>query len=206
MEYKTIAGRAEARFVEKKSEFIGYIAPAVSEEEAVGFINEIRAMHRKARHNCYAYTIRENSARGHSDDGEPGGTAGVPISELLKKEGLSDVVCVVTRYFGGILLGTGGLVRAYTNAAKLAVEAAEIKLMAYACRVQITVDYTFYGRIGSVFSELGAKIVSEDFGENVKIVAAIREELYNEFEKSLSECCNGKVDVKTLQKEWFDFR
>lgn len=108
MEYKTIARRCEARFIEKKSEFIGYLCPVQTEEQAVAFIEEIRAMHRKATHNCYAYILRENNAARHSDDGEPGGTAGVPIYEVLRKEGLTDVCCVVTRYFGGVLLGAGG--------------------------------------------------------------------------------------------------
>lgn len=107
--------RCEARFIEKKSEFIGYLCPVQTEEQAVAFIEEIRAMHRKATHNCYAYILRENNAARHSDDGEPGGTAGVPIYEVLRKEGLTDVCCVVTRYFGGVLLGAGGLVRAYTK-------------------------------------------------------------------------------------------
>ena len=118
MEYKTIADRCEARFIEKKSEFIGYLAPVAAEDEAIAFINEIRAMHRKATHNCYAYILRENSTARHSDDGEPSGTAGVPIYEVLRKEELCNVACVVTRYFGGIMLGAGGLVRAYTRGAK----------------------------------------------------------------------------------------
>lgn len=106
MSYKTIRNRTEASFTEKKSEFIGYISPAGTEEEAIGFINEIRAMHRKATHNCYAYILRNNNTGRHSDDGEPGGTAGMPIYDVLSKNGITDVVCVVTRYFGGILLGT----------------------------------------------------------------------------------------------------
>ena len=126
MEYKTIARRCEARFIEKKSEFIGYLCPVQTEEQAVAFIEEIRAMHRKATHNCYAYILRENNAARHSDDGEPGGTAGVPIYEVLRKEGLTDVCCVVTRYFGGVLLGAGGLVRAYTKGAKDAVDADKV--------------------------------------------------------------------------------
>lgn len=205
MEYRTVADRAEARFVEKKSEFIGYIAPAASEEEAVRFIGEIRGMHRKARHNCYAYIVRENSACGHSDDGEPGGTAGMPILEVLRKEGLTDTVCVVTRYFGGILLGAGGLVRAYTKAVKLAVDAAAIKLMAMSCIASVRTDYAFYGRLAGVFSEFGVKVINEEFGENVKVTAAVREELYPELEKKLIDCCGGKIVVEMLQKEWFDF-
>ena len=139
MEYKTIARRCEARFIEKKSEFIGYLCPVQTEEQAVAFIEEIRAMHRKATHNCYAYILRENNAARHSDDGEPGGTAGVPIYEVLRKEGLTDVCCVVTRYFGGVLLGAGGLVRAYTKGAKDAVDAAQIKCMAEAVKLAVTV-------------------------------------------------------------------
>ena len=152
MEYKTIARRCEARFIEKKSEFIGYLCPVQTEEQAVAFIEEIRAMHRKATHNCYAYILRENNAARHSDDGEPGGTAGVPIYEVLRKEGLTDVCCVVTRYFGGVLLGAGGLVRAYTKGAKDAVDAAQIKCMAEAVKLAVTVDYGLYGRLAQVFS------------------------------------------------------
>ena len=109
-DYDTVGGYAEASFIEKKSEFIGYITHAESDEEAVAFINEIRGRHRKATHNVYAYILRNGSITRYSDDGEPQGTAGVPVFEVLRKEGLTDVCCVVTRYFGGILLGGGGLV------------------------------------------------------------------------------------------------
>ena len=158
MEYKTIARRCEARFIEKKSEFIGYLCPVQTEEQAVAFIEEIRAMHRKATHNCYAYILRENNAARHSDDGEPGGTAGVPIYEVLRKEGLTDVCCVVTRYFGGVLLGAGGLVRAYTKGAKDAVDAAQIKCMAEAVKLAVTVDYGLYGRLAQVFADFDARV------------------------------------------------
>ena len=205
LEYKTVAERAEARFVERKSEFIGYIAPAESEEEAAAFINEIRALHRKASHNCYAYTVRENSACGHSDDGEPQGTAGMPIFEVLRREGITDTVCVVTRYFGGILLGAGGLVRAYTNAAKLAVDAAAVKIMVMACKVKLRFDYTFYGRLPNVFSEFGVKVLNEDFGESVEIFVYIKEELFDVFQKRLLDTCGGKIVVELQQKEWADF-
>ena len=161
MEYKTIARRCEARFIEKKSEFIGYLCPVQTEEQAVAFIEEIRAMHRKATHNCYAYILRENNAARHSDDGEPGGTAGVPIYEVLRKEGLTDVCCVVTRYFGGVLLGAGGLVRAYTKGAKDAVDAAQIKCMAEAVKLAVTVDYGLYGRLAQVFADFDARVEDE---------------------------------------------
>lgn len=205
MEYKTIAARCEARFVEKKSEFIGYLAPVASEEQAVAFINEIRAMHRKATHNCYAYILRENAIARHSDDGEPSGTAGVPIYEVLRKEELCDVACVVTRYFGGIMLGAGGLVRAYTRGAKDAVSAAAIKVMAMAAQVDIKVDYSLYGRLPQIFAEFDTHIESEEFADDVRITAFVREELSQKLTEKLVDSCNGKISVQIQQKTWFDF-
>lgn len=204
MEYKTIESRVEARFEEKKSEFIGYLAPVSSEEEACAFIEEIRAMHRKARHNCYAYILNDGGAR-HSDDGEPQGTAGVPIYEVLQKEGLSGVCCVVTRYFGGVLLGAGGLVRAYTKAAADAVSSAKIKVMALAQRVDISVDYSLYGRMPKIFEEFGAKVFAESFEDNVKITVFVREQFAQSLADKLVDSCNGNVKVEFQGKEFYDF-
>lgn len=205
MEYKTIARRCEARFIEKKSEFIGYLCPVQTEEQAVAFIEEIRAMHRKATHNCYAYILRENNAARHSDDGEPGGTAGVPIYEVLRKEGLTDVCCVVTRYFGGVLLGAGGLVRAYTKGAKDAVDAAQIKCMAEAVKLAITVDYGLYGRLAQVFADFDARVEDERFADNVRIVLHIRAENSQKLTDKLVDVCNGAVSVEEIEKLNFDF-
>ena len=205
MEYRTIAAPCEARFIEKKSEFIGYLCPVENEEQAIAFVEEIRAMHRKATHNCYAYILRENNAARHSDDGEPSGTAGVPIYEVLRKEGLCDVCCVVTRYFGGIMLGAGGLVRAYTKGAKDAVDAAQIKLMAAAERLEVTVDYSLYGKLPQIFAEFDARTENEEFADNVKITLCIREEQSEKLRAKLIDSCNGNVDVKVAQKLWFDF-
>ena len=205
MEYKTIAGRCEARFIEKKSEFIGYLAPVSTEEEAVKFVAEIRALHPKARHNCYAYILRENNTARHSDDGEPQGTAGAPIFEVLRKEGLTDVACVVTRYFGGILLGAGGLTRAYAKAAKDAVSAAQIKLPAEAVLLEISLDYSLYGRLAAIFAEFGAKVQSEDFSEQVKVTVYVRTELCEELKNRLTDACNGKAAFEENGKMWSDF-
>lgn len=205
MEYKTIARRCEARFIEKKSEFIGYLCPVQTEEQAVAFIEEIRAMHRKATHNCYAYILRENNAARHSDDGEPGGTAGVPIYEVLCKEGLTDVCCVVTRYFGGVLLGAGGLVRAYTKGAKDAVDAAQIKCMAEAVKLAVTVDYGLYGRLAQVFADFDARVEDERFADNVRIVLHIRAENSQKLTDKLVDVCNGAVSVEEIEKLNFDF-
>ena len=192
MEYKTIARRCEARFIEKKSEFIGYLCPVQTEEQAVAFIEEIRAMHRKATHNCYAYILRENNAARHSDDGEPGGTAGVPIY-------------VVTRYFGGVLLGAGGLVRAYTKGAKDAVDAAQIKCMAEAVKLAVTVDYGLYGRLAQVFADFDARVEDERFADNVRIVLHIRAENSQKLTDKLVDVCNGAVSVEEIEKLNFDF-
>lgn len=205
MEYKTIARRCEARFIEKKSEFIGYLCPVQTEEQAVAFIEEIRAMHRKATHNCYAYILRENNAARHSDDGEPGGTAGVPIYEVLRKEGLTDVCCVVTRYFGGVLLGAGGLVRAYTKGAKDAVDAAQIKCMAEAVKLAVTVDYGLYGRLAQVFADFDARVEDDRFADNVRIVLHIRAENSQKLTDKLVDVCNGAVSVEEIEKLNFDF-
>lgn len=205
MEYKTIARRCEARFIEKKSEFIGYLCPVQTEEQAVAFIEEIRAMHRKATHNCYAYILRENNAARHSDDGEPGGTAGVPIYEVLRKEGLTDVCCVVTRYFVGVLLGAGGLVRAYTKGAKDAVDAAQIKCMAEAVKLAVTVDYGLYGRLAQVFADFDARVEDERFADNVRIVLHIRAENSQKLTDKLVDVCNGAVSVEEIEKLNFDF-
>ena len=205
MEYKTIARRCEARFIEKKSEFIGYLCPVQTEEQAVAFIEEIRAMHRKATHNCYAYILRENNAARHSDDGEPGGTAGVPIYEVLRKEGLTDVCCVVTRYFGGVLLGAGGLVRAYTKGAKDAVDAAQIKCMAEAVKLAVTVDYGLYGRLAQVFADFDARVEDERFADNVRIVLHIRAENSQKLTDKLVDVCNFAVSVEEIEKLNFDF-
>lgn len=205
MEYKTIAQRCEARFVEKKSEFIGYLCPVKTEEQAVAFIEEIRAMHRKATHNCYAYILRENNTARHSDDGEPGGTAGVPIYEVLRKEGLVDVCCVVTRYFGGVLLGAGGLVRAYTKGAKDAVDSAKIKCMASAAELLVTVDYGLYGRLAQIFADYDARVANEEFADNVRITLYIREENVQKLKDKLVDICNGSVIVEDVQILNYDF-
>lgn len=205
MGYKTIRKRAESSFTEKKSEFIGYISPAETEEEAIAFINEIRAMHRKATHNCYAYILRNNNTSRHSDDGEPGGTAGMPIYDVLSKNGITDVVCVVTRYFGGILLGTGGLVHAYSKGASTALANSDIVTMEVADSLKISCDYTMYGMIGSVLPEYEAIIRNTEYSDIVCIYADVKAELTAELISKLIDKCNGKVDIKKLSNGYVEF-
>lgn len=205
MGYKTIRKRAESSFTEKKSEFIGYISPAETEEEAIAFINEIRAMHRKATHNCYAYILRNNNTSRHSDDGEPGGTAGMPIYDVLSKNGITDVVCVVTRYFGGILLGTGGLVHAYSKGASTALANSDIVTMEVADSLKISCDYTMYGIIGSVLPEYEAIIRNTEYSDIVCVYADVKAELTTELISKLIDKCNGKVDIKKLSNGYVEF-
>ena len=203
--YRTIAAPATASFIEKKSEFIGNIAPCKTEEEAIAFIGEIRRQHRKATHNCYAYILRDNNIARHSDDGEPGGTAGAPIFEVLKKEELTDVCCVVTRYFGGIMLGAGGLVRAYTNGAKIAADAAQIMEMRMAERLKLSLDYSLYGKIGAALSEFDVRVCKEDFAAEVTLEIYIVEENSKDLTAGLIDICCGKIDIESLGIEEYNF-
>ena len=203
--YKTIAKKAQASFVEKKSEFIGNIAPCTAESEAISFIEEIRKQHRKATHNCYAYILRENNIGRHSDDGEPSGTAGAPMFEGLKKEGLTDVCCVVTRYFGGVLLGAGGLVRAYSNAVTAAVGASRIKEMKSAAKLIIEVEYSLYGKLGAIFSEFDARIEKEEFAAGVEIILFVEAEKAESLKKKVVDACFGRAVIKESGTVEFDF-
>ncbi len=203
--YKTIRQRCEASFTEKKSEFIGYLCPVTTEQEAIDFLNEIRAMHRKATHNCYAYILRDNNIARHSDDGEPGGTAGVPIYDALAKNSLTDIACVVTRYFGGILLGAGGLVRAYSKATVMAVENADIVNMEIADSIKITVDYSLYGTVNSLLSENEVMIRDSVFSDNVVIYADVKEEITKGLIEKITDKCNGKVETEVLSSGFREF-
>ncbi len=196
MGYITIKGDAEDRFVERHSEFIGYICHVQTNDEAVEFINKIKAMHRKATHNVYAYVLREGNASRYSDDGEPQGTAGLPVLQVLTKNNLTDVCCVVTRYFGGILLGGGGLVRAYSHAAAIAVNAAEILNMCECYRCVIDCDYSLYGKISYILPEFEIKTLNNDFADTVKLELLVKSEKYEGFYKKLVDISNGNVKLK----------
>lgn len=204
-DYQTIKGSAEASFTEKKSEFIGYIRHVETDEEAVAFINEIRTMHRKATHNVYAYILRNGSVTRYSDDGEPQGTAGVPVFEVLRKEGLTDVCCVVTRYFGGILLGGGGLVRAYSHSAKIAVDAAERMIMRPCYPFEITADYNLYGKLVNILPEFEVKITDTQFADNVTISLLCRTALADALTEKLIDTANGRITVQKGEESFENF-
>ena len=203
-EYVTIAQRVEDDFFERKSQFIGYIAPVSSEEEALAFLAEIRAKHSDARHNCFAY-ILQNGVKRASDDGEPQGTAGVPIMEVVEREGLTDVIVVVTRYFGGILLGAGGLVRAYAHAAKLAVDAAQRKVMSPAVLVEMQMDYNQYGRINNVLSKYTAIVQDTAFTDMVTMRILFIERDVDAFRSELTEMTAATVEAVEVERLMGEF-
>ena len=197
-EYKTVAKSASAEFIEKRSRFIGHIIPAKTSDEAVEFINEKRAEFWDATHNVYAYVLREGLTQRYSDDGEPKGTAGVPTLEVLKKEGVSDCAVVVTRYFGGVLLGAGGLVRAYSHAAKIALDAAGIVTMAPCLMLSVKSDYNFYSSLTALITECGGIIENTDFTDIVTVTFRIQKEKAADFGEKLVDRSLGKFKSETV--------
>lgn len=198
MDYITIASAASGEFVERKSRFIGTIQPVKTKEEAEQFIGQMKAKYYDATHNVSAYILRQERIERYSDDGEPQGTAGVPVLELLKKEGLTDVCVVVTRYFGGILLGAGGLVRAYSHGCKLAVDAAEWVTMCNCERLLLDFDYSLYGKINYILPEFNGKLESTDFADRVKIQFLIPEADSSRFQKQLIELTSGQIILRSM--------
>ncbi|WP_294750635.1 YigZ family protein [uncultured Ruminococcus sp.] len=205
MNYFTISANAKASFIEKRSEFIGYIAPVKTNDEAVAFINSVKAEHRKAKHNVYAYILREDNISRYSDDGEPQGTAGVPVLDVLQKRGLTDVCVVVTRYFGGILLGGGGLVRAYSHAASLACDEAHIMNMCLCHRLKITADYGLYGKISYLLPNFDTITVNSDFGSDVTLEILVLSEKLEALKNELTEATNGSVGITDCGELFEDF-
>ena len=173
--YNTVHEFGQDEVIIEKSTFIGYAKPVKTEEEAVEFINEIKKKHKDARHNVWAYTIGQNmNIQRYSDDGEPQGTAGIPTLEVIKKEDLRDVAVVVTRYFGGIKLGAGGLVRAYTKGAKIGLEAAKIIEKVMFQEVRVRIDYNQLGRVQNEIMNMNYIIKDTIYADNVEIVVYSR--------------------------------
>ena len=201
-EYKTVEFESSDEFIEKKSHFIGYVKPVTTQAEAAEFINSIKSKHWDATHNVSAYVLKENNIQRSSDDGEPSGTAGVPVLDVLLKEGLVDVCVVVTRYFGGTLLGAGGLIRAYSHASKIAVEVGNIITMAPCRIISVSVDYSFYDRMSILLNDFCANIESSDFSDKVTIEFSLKESLVDALEKKLTEQSNGKYSLNLIGEKF----
>lgn len=194
-EYKTVEFESSDDFVEKKSKFIGYVKPVKTQTEASEFINSIKSKHWDATHNVYAYVLKENNIQRYSDDGEPSGTAGVPVLDVILKNNLVDVCVVVTRYFGGTLLGAGGLVRAYSHGSKIAVESGNIITMAPCKILTVSVDYNFYERLNNLLNDFGANIESTDFSDKIKIIFSLKEQSVAALSEKLTDMSNGTYSL-----------
>lgn len=194
-EYRTVKQEGMGEYEVKRSRFLCYAAPVKTAEEAAQFIASIKQKHWDARHNCSAFIVREGGVKRFSDDGEPQGTAGMPILDVLEKSGVTDVCVVITRYFGGVLLGAGGLVRAYSHSAALALEAGTIITMTSCAACTLTVDYTLYGRLPSLLFEFGGKETGTDFTDQVTLHFLLPEDRLSAFEAALTELSAGKAFV-----------
>ena len=192
--YLVPAGYGEAEYIEKRSRFIARVWPIDSETEAVAHIEAMRKQHYDARHNVYAYIVREGGIMRYSDDGEPQGTSGQPTLNVFRGQEIQNFCCVVTRYFGGILLGTGGLVRAYTTAAKMALENAGISRMALWKSIELGCTYSQYERIKRLLEEHEAVIENTDFGADIVFSALLREDMEPAFGRALTELSAGTAD------------
>ena len=201
-EYKTIKEASSDEFIVKKSRFIGYVKPVKTQEEALEFIGEIKSKHWDATHNVYAYTLREGGVRRFSDDGEPQGTAGIPSLDVLLKEEVVDCCVVVTRYFGGIMLGAGGLVRAYSHGAKIALDAGGIITMSLCKIVRVKSDYNFYGRLVPLICEEGGIVEDTQFTDNVEVTFRIPEDKVPFFESRLVDISCGKFHSEVIDERF----
>jgi uncharacterized YigZ family protein len=193
--YRTVGKRAQAEMVVRKSRFIGCASPAADEQQATQILAEIREKHPQASHNCYAYVLDDSTMKS-SDDGEPSGTAGRPILEVLRRQQLEKVLVVVTRYFGGTLLGAGGLVRAYSQVAVSAVEAAGTGQIIPCRMLEIETDYTNYGRLEQYLRQHDIAIEESQFEERVRVVIGISTDSLAETEARLLDLLQGRAKLK----------
>jgi len=190
-EYLIPTGSAEAELVEKRSRFIGQLFPAESEEEARAFIEQVKKKHYDARHNCWCYRLRSGGVERYSDDGEPQGTAGQPMLNVFQREDVWNVCCVVTRYFGGVLLGAGGLVRAYTQAAKDALDAAGISVVRRWVEVTVDCPYNLFDRMKLEVENAGGVLGDVEYTASVTIRALLPENVTEHFSDRVTELTAG---------------
>lgn len=200
-EYCIPTAPGEASFVEKRSEFLGHVRPVESEDEARAFIAEMKKKYYDARHNCWCYIIKDGAER-YSDDGEPQGTAGIPMLEVFRREGVCNVVCVVTRYFGGILLGAGGLLRAYTKSAKDALDAAGISVVRRWVETELDCSYAAAEKLKQEIAAYGGIIAGLDYGAAVTIRAYVPEELAEGFKAKIFDVSAGSVTVRVTGEDF----
>lgn len=203
-DYNTVLNEARVEQVEKKSRFICSIKPVANEDEALDFIKTISEKYKDANHNVFAYVIRNGvQIQRANDDGEPQGTAGVPILEVIKREGLSNVCIVVTRYFGGILLGAAGLIRAYSSTAKAGIIGAKKCKMSVFNRLVIKIDYTYLGKVQNSIVSMGHNIINIEYSEFVKLYVKIKSENLDNTINTINELTYGDA-VTELSEKYYD--
>ena len=203
--FTTVSERSEIEYEEKRSIFISRAVRVDSEDEALEYIASIKKEHRDATHNVFAYHINKGIVARYSDDGEPQGTSGMPTLEAIRKKGVDNVCVVTTRYFGGILLGAGGLVRAYSHAASLAIEAAKIITYEPYFEYELTCSYSEYQKYSSYFLEIGLIIDSTDFAENVTVNFAAKATIADSVENKIVEIGNARAHL-VKKGERYDYR
>ena len=203
--YTTLAGEGSDEFEEKRSIFIGHAKHVTTEEEAHEFVKEKKKEYSDATHNCWAYLMKGGIVARYSDDGEPQGTAGVPMLETIRKSGVTDCVVVVTRYFGGILLGAGGLVRAYSHGAKIALEAAEIVTYEKYAELKLECSYSDYQKYSVILPTFNAIIDGTDFTDKVTVTFAVKETAVSALKAKITEMSGGRDSLARLG-ERFDYR
>ena len=203
-EYLVPTGDGEAQFIERRSRFIGHIFLTETEEEALARLKQMREQYWDATHNVYAYIIRDGATR-FSDDGEPQGTAGIPVIDTLKKAGVVDAVVVATRYFGGILLGGGGLIRAYSHTASIALAAAHKITMRECLLLSLSCDYSLYGKVAALVPENGGVVDGTEFLERVNLRFHLDPEQLPALEKRLADATSGRCALVEEGKRFFPF-
>ena len=192
-EYYVPTGAGESEYVEKRSRFLGHVRPVRSEDEARAFVAEMKKKYYDARHNCWCYLLKDGPER-YSDDGEPQGTAGIPMLEVFRREGVTNLVCVVTRYFGGVLLGAGGLFRAYTKSAKDALDAAGRSVVRRWVQLEIPCSYAALERYKQEIAAFDGAVAGMDYGAGVSIRALLPEERNEAFRARILDLSGGAVE------------
>lgn len=205
-DYKTVKGFGEREIVLSKSRFIAYVNRAESEEEAIEFINSIKKKHPNATHNCSCYMVGEHDQiQKANDDGEPSGTAGVPMLEVLKKQGLKDTVVVVTRYFGGIKLGGGGLIRAYGKATTEGIDAAQVVERKLHHVMKISIDYTWLGKVENEIRNSHYNLSDIQYADSVHLLVDVLQKDEQTFTNWIIEITNGQSSIKCVDKKFVEF-
>ena len=205
-DYHTIQAFGESEIIIQKSRFITYVQRAETEEEAQKFINNIKEKHKSANHNCSAYIIGEHdNIQKANDDGEPSGTAGVPMLEVLKKQGLQDTVVVVTRYFGGIKLGGGGLIRAYGKATTVGIDAAKVVERRLHHLMKVSIDYTWLGKVENEVRNSSYPLKEIDYADLVEVFVFTKADEEATFINWMSEITNGQAKIELVEKEFLEF-